>query len=85
MVGPSYQLPSLDCSMSLPAQIATAAGSARATPAIGSTTELNQAWPCADICAAVYDQYFVTDKLYSRRGEIDMGFGRVYSNKNLWP
>jgi ABC-type nitrate/sulfonate/bicarbonate transport system substrate-binding protein len=26
----------------------------------------------ADICDAVYAQYFVTDKLYSRHGEIDM-------------
>jgi ABC-type nitrate/sulfonate/bicarbonate transport system substrate-binding protein len=32
----------------------------------------------ADICAAVYDQYFVTDKLYSKRGEIDMaGFNEA--------
>jgi NitT/TauT family transport system substrate-binding protein len=31
-----------------------------------------------DICLAVYEQYFVTDKLYSRRGEIDMaGFTKT--------
>jgi ABC-type nitrate/sulfonate/bicarbonate transport system substrate-binding protein len=35
----------------------------------------------ADICAAVYDQYFVTDKLYSRRGEIDMaGFNEALTD-----
>ncbi len=30
------------------------------------------------VCAAVYDQFFVTDKLYSKRGEIDMaGFNEA--------
>ncbi len=34
-----------------------------------------------DICAAVYEQYFVTDKLYSRHGEIDMtGFTQAISD-----
>lgn len=35
----------------------------------------------AEICAAIYDQYFVTDKLYSKRGEIDMaGFTQAIAD-----
>jgi ABC-type nitrate/sulfonate/bicarbonate transport system substrate-binding protein len=34
-----------------------------------------------DICLAVYDQYFVTDKLYSKHGEIDMaGFTQAIAD-----
>lgn len=35
----------------------------------------------ADVCAAVYEQYFVTDRLYSRHGEIDMaGFTQAIAD-----
>jgi ABC-type nitrate/sulfonate/bicarbonate transport system substrate-binding protein len=34
-----------------------------------------------EICAAVYEQYFITDKLYSKRGEIDMaGFTQAIAD-----
>jgi ABC-type nitrate/sulfonate/bicarbonate transport system substrate-binding protein len=35
----------------------------------------------ADICDAIYQEFFVTDKLYSRRGEIDMaGFNQALAD-----
>src|SRR5690242_7808114 len=51
VVGPSYQSPLLDCSMSLPAQIVTSEGMPWAAATRGAITDVNRACPCAVMAA----------------------------------